>query len=214
MTSLKCKECGLVNPFNVLECKRCGSTLIDEVNPNALQGTDQKAGEKKNEQPGIWMAKTLVPAGCCICGNGDDVKIRIVERTYMPNWVWLFLPFGFLPALIIGSAVQVKHSLSLPICSKCTQRRSRASSVSFLSLLVSTILILAAIGVGLAFKSWLAFLGMCGLIVAIAYLAGKYEESVNPRYTQFTKKRVEIDVPGWGRVLVLDQASEHVGKRR
>jgi ribosomal protein L40E len=214
MTSLKCKQCGLVNPFNAQECKRCGSTLIDEVNPNAQQGTNQKAGEKKHEQPGIRMARTLVPAVCSICGSNDDVKVQSVERTHIPNWVWLFLPFGFFPARIIGFAVQVKHSLSLPICSKCTQRRSWASAVSFLSLLICTVLIFAAIGVGLALKSWFAFLGICGLIVAIAYLAGKYEESVSPRYTQFTKKRVEIDVPGWGRVLVLDQANEPAGKRR
>ncbi len=71
-----------------------------------------------------------------------------------------------------------------------------------------------AVGLGIFLKSWIVFLVISGFIAAIAYLAGRYDRSVNPRYTQFTKERVEIHVPGRGRVLVLDRANQQADQRR
>lgn len=206
LTNPKCKQCGLVNPFHVSACKRCGASLIAEEDRNAPLGTDPLGGTKVDEPPG--MTEAVVPAVCSICGTNDDVAIRKIKRTYTPNWVWLFLPLGILPAGIIGLAVQVKHSFSLPICSRCNQKRSLAGVVSWLSIIACIFLIFVAIGFGIAFNSFLVFLGVCGLIAATAYFAGRYDRSVNPRYTQFTKQRVEIDVPGRGRVVVWDRAHQ------
>jgi hypothetical protein len=85
--------------------------------------------------------------------------------------------------------------------------------VSWLSIIACIFLIFPAIGLAISLESWLFFLGGCGLIAAIAYLAGRYERSVNPRFIQFTKQRVEIDVPGQGRVLVFDRLNQQVGQR-
>jgi ribosomal protein L40E len=200
MTSSKCKQCGLVNPLNVSVCKRCGSALTGEVASNTPSGNEYEAAAK---QTGIKVPDTLTV--CSICGTNNDVAIRVFKRTYTPNWVWLFLPIGILPAGIIGLAVQVKHTLSLPICSRCNQRRSLSGVVSWLSIIACIFLIFVTIGMGIAFKSWIVFLSGCGLTAAVAYLAGRYERSVNPRFTEFTKQRVEIDVPGQGRLLVLDR---------
>ena len=214
MTSLKCKQCGLVNPFNVAKCKRCGFTLIVGANPAAPQSADQKAGEEIDKQSGIPKAGPPLSAVCSICGKSDGVQVRNLTRTYTPNWVWLFLPLGILPAAVIGLMVQVKHSLSLPICSRCAQRRSWAGAVSWLSIIVCIFLMFFAVGLGIFLKSWIVFLVISGFIATIAYLAGRYDRSVNPRYTQFTKERVEIHVPGRGRILVLDRANQQADQRR
>src|SRR5258708_1786693 len=105
MTSSKCQQCGLVNPSNTPECKRCGFILIGGGTPGTRQDTDRKATDKKDELPGVRMAETLPRAVCSICGTNDGVEIRSLQRTYTPNWVWLFLPFGIIPAGIIGLAV-------------------------------------------------------------------------------------------------------------
>jgi hypothetical protein len=73
------------------------------------------------------------------------------------------------------------------------------------------VLIIFAIVAGLAAKSWLVFLGVAATTVAIAYFAEKYDRSVNPRYIEFTKKRVEIEVPGHGSVVMFDLASQQAG---
>ncbi len=72
-------------------------------------------------------------------------------------------------------------------------------------------LILFAIVAGLATKSWPVFLGVAAITIAIAYFAEKYDRSVNPRYIKFTKKRVEIEVPGHGSVVMFDLASQQAG---
>jgi|GEM_PF-1840927 len=211
MTSSKCAQCGLVNPLNVSVCKRCGFALIGGVTAKTPPGTEQKVPGKKGEHSGIQVTETT-PV-CSICGTNNDVTIRGFQRTYTPNWVWLFLPLGIIPAGIIGLAVQVKHTLSLPLCSRCDQRRSWAGVVSWLSIIACIFLLFPTIGFAIGSKSWLVFLGGCGLIATIAYLAGRYERSVNPRFIQFTKQRVEIDVPGQGRVLVFDRLNQQGGQR-
>ena len=148
---------------------------------------------------------------CFICGKTNDVVVRQVDRTYTPNWVWLLLPVGILPAALVGVLLQVKHELRLPVCRPCSQRRSVARIISWLSTIVCIFLIFVAIGVAAGLESWLVFLGVTGLIVLVAYLAGRYDKKVNPRYTQFTKEQVEIDVPGRGRVVVFDLAGSRPG---
>ena len=206
MRSSKCKQCGLVNPLNVSVCKRCGSPLIGGSTPNTPHGTEQKATAQADEEPGIQ--EDGISHVCSICGTNNDVAIRGFQRTYTPNWVWLFLPLGILPAGIISLIVQVKHTLSLPLCSRCNQRRSLAPVVSWLSIIACIFLLFPTIGFAIGNKSWLVFLGGSGLIATIAYLAGRYDRSVNPRYIQFTKERVEIEVPGRGRLVVFDRANQ------
>ena len=209
--SSKCRQCGLVNPVHVSVCKRCGFPLTAEGIDNTPSETDQKTVAAKDEQPRKQVTETL--AVCSICGTKNNVAIRGFQRTYTPNWVWLFLPLGILPAGILALALQVKHALSLPICAKCNQRHSSAGVVSWLSIIACIFLLFPTIGLAIALKSWLVFLGGCGLIATIAYLAGKYDRSANPRFTQFTKTCVEIDIPGQGRILVFDQGHQQAGQR-
>lgn len=207
MISSKCRQCGLVNPIHVSAYKRCGFSLAAEGSSNTPPEPAQKTVAAKDEQPGIQVIGTAAPTNCSICGTNKDVVVRSFRRTYTPNWVWLFLPFGILPAGILGLALQVKHTLSLPICAKCDQRQSWAGVVSWLAIIACIFLLFPTIGFAIFENSVFVLLGGFGLIAAIAYLAGRYDRKANPRYTQFTKDRVEIDVPGQGKILVFDKTA-------
>lgn len=204
MTSSKCRQCGLVNPIHVSACKRCGFSLTED-GPNTLPEPDQKTFAAKDEQLGGQRMEPETPPVCSICGTNNDVAVRVFQRTHTPSWVWLFLVFGILPAAILALALQVKHNLRLPACAKCGQRNSWTGVVSWFSIIACVFLLFPAVALAVQFKSGLVFLGACGVIATIAYLAGPFERRANPRYTEFTKRRVEIDVPGQGRILVFDQ---------
>ncbi|MFZ0747841.1 MAG: hypothetical protein WAM70_00680 [Pyrinomonadaceae bacterium] len=130
----------------------------------------------------------------------------------MPGWVWFFLPVGILIAGILALALQVKHTLSLPVCAKCNQRHSWTGVVSWLSIIACIFLLFMMIGLAVALNSGFVFLGGFGVIATVAYLAGRYDRKANPRYTQFTKTRVEIDVPGQGRIVVFDAPMGWLGR--
>jgi ribosomal protein L40E len=207
MTSSKCRQCGLVNPIHVSACKRCGFSLTADGTPNTPPEAVQKTVAAQDEQPGVQSFQTAPPAVCSICGTNNDVAVRSFQRTHTPGWVWLFLPVGILIAGILAFALQVKHNLKLPVCTKCNQRHSWTGVVSWLSIIACIFLLFPVVGLAIQFQSGFVFLAGCGVIATIAYLAGWYDRKANPRYTQFTKARVEIDVPGQGRILVFDQTA-------
>ena len=207
MTSSKCRQCGLVNPIHVSACKRCEFPLTAEGIANLPSATDQKTSALQAEQSGMLNVATAPPAFCSICGTNNDVAVRSFQRTHTPGWVWLFLIFGILPAGILALALQVKHRLWLPSCAKCNQRNSWTGVVSWLSIIVCIFLLFPMIALAVQFNSGWVFLGGFAVIAAIAYVAGRFDRKANPRYTQFTKARVEIDVPGQGRILVFDQTA-------
>ena len=206
MTSSKCKQCGLVNPIHVSACKRCGFSLTGDTSTPAPEAV-QKTVAAQDEQPGVQSFQTAPPAVCSVCGTNDGVEPRIIQRTHTPGWVWLFLPVGILIAGILALALQVKHNFWLPFCMKCYRRHSWAGVVSWLSIIVCIFLLFPMFALAVALNSGWVFLGGFVTIAAIAYLAGRFDRKVNPRYTQFTKSRVEIDVPGQGRILVLDHTA-------
>src|SRR6185295_13992385 len=106
MSTLKCKGCGLVNPFNATHCKRCGASLIAaedrEAAPAVTQLTEESEVNKEPEPVTAWgCIQTLIVL--IIAGS-----ITGYLGTYMIEW----LPSGlysirlliviFLPAAIVG----------------------------------------------------------------------------------------------------------------
>jgi ribosomal protein L40E len=196
MAKNKCPQCGLVNWVDAEVCKRCKSSLLQ------TNETHDGAAEVGPTEQGALLSV------CGICGTANDLKTRNITRTHTPNWVWLFLPLGALPAGILGLLLQVKHNFSLPLCRKCMSRHGLAGLVSWGSIVVCVFIFFIAVAVAMETKSWLAFLGVMAIAAIIAAFAGWFDKKANPRYVAFTKKRVEIDVPGKGRVVVIEKRSQ------
>jgi ribosomal protein L40E len=193
MASIKCPRCGLVNWIDSEVCKRCKSPLVQI---KQTPGTHSTTGSK---EPGAALSV------CGVCGDANDLATRNITRTLTPHWVWLFLPLGILPAGILGLVLQVKHSFSLPLCRKCTARRGWAGVISWASIVVCVFVIIIAIGVGLQTRSWVTFVGLMAIAATVAFFSGWFDKKANPRYVTFTRDLVEIDVPGKGRLLVVDK---------
>lgn len=104
MSTLKCKGCGLVNPFNATHCKRCGASLI-AAEEAATQLTEESDVKKESEPVTAW--------GCI---QGLIVLIIAGSITgYLGTYLLDWLPSGlypirlliliFLPAAVVGVAV-------------------------------------------------------------------------------------------------------------
>ena len=105
MSTLKCKGCGLVNPFNTTDCKRCGATLIAAEAPAVTEPAEATEVKKEPEPVTAWgCIQTLIVL--IIAGS-----ITGYLGTYMLGW----LPSGlysvtlliliFIPPAIVGLAV-------------------------------------------------------------------------------------------------------------
>jgi len=138
-----------------------------------------------------------------VCAGGGPLGSVAIKKVFIPIWVWLLLPFGVLPAALVSLAVQTKHHFTVQLCQRCSRRRQWAGVVHWLALLTCLTLFFVAIWVGVMNRSWLAFLIGIGVMVAVAAAASKFDQSVNPRYSKFSGTRVEIEVPGHGRYVVI-----------
>jgi hypothetical protein len=143
-----------------------------------------------------------IPAVCAVCARADGLEAITIKKVATPTWVWLFLPFGVLPAALIALAVQTKHTLSLRFCSLCKRRRQWATAVHWLAAFSCIALLFVAVGIGLSTQSWLAFLAIMSITVGIAIASSKFDTSVNPRFTVFSAKCVEVEFPGHGRFVI------------
>lgn len=101
MSTLKCKGCGLVNPFNATDCKRCGASLI----ATPTQPTEESEVKKEPEPVTVW--------GCI-----QTLIVLIIAGSitgYLGTYLWGWLPSGlysvtlliliFIPPAIVGLAV-------------------------------------------------------------------------------------------------------------
>jgi len=144
-----------------------------------------------------------LPEACVICGGSDSLEAQAITRVFTPGWVWFFLPLGVLPAGLLALAVQIKHQFSMLVCRSCRARRVWASAVHWVAILSCLVLIFVAIIVGLLNQSWLAFLGVLALAGVIAFASGRFDDRTNPRYSVFTREKVELEIPGRGRFVVF-----------
>ena len=116
--------------------------------------------------------------------------------------MWPLLPLGLIVAAIAALVVQVKHTFDITVCVRCRARRRYGQVVSWLSLVVSIVLLFAAVVLGVAAKSWLVFLGLITVVVSIAYAAGRYDDSLLPTFVEFSKTAIVIDIPTKGPVAI------------
>jgi cell division protein FtsW (lipid II flippase) len=100
-------------------------------------------------------------------------------------------------------AMQVKHTFVLYLCPRCRRRRVLAKPVSGWATVVCIVLLFVSIIAGVLTESWLVFLLVIAVTVVVAIAAGKYDETTWPKYPVYTKKEVEIEIPGKGRFTLF-----------
>jgi len=105
MANLKCKSCGLVNPQNATDCKRCGASLIAETDPNVTTTVNEGAAEKEGDSGGVWgciQGLILLAIAGTITGY---LGIYIMDWLGPGTYPVIFLIALFIPPAIVGLAV-------------------------------------------------------------------------------------------------------------
>lgn len=154
------------------------------------------------------MAMYCPPKGtgnilCVVCGATDHLGHKLIKANAIPPWVWLLLPVAPIPALLFAARVEIRHEISMLVCDRCRRRQNVASAMSMLVLILCVTTVIVAIALGLSNGSWLQFLALGAVAWAMALGAGAFKRHAFPRYSVLTQQRVEVEVPGKGRVVVL-----------
>lgn len=76
-----------------------------------------------------------LPDICVKCARTDDLVMRPQSFAWYPRWVFLFLFCNVIIFAIVGTIVQKKGKLTLPICSDCQAKWKQGSLIWGLSIL-------------------------------------------------------------------------------
>ena len=89
MSNLKCKSCGLVNPHNTTDCKRCGASLIVADDPKSPPSEMQD--QKQPEPVTVWgCIQTLIV-----------LTIAGPITGYLGYCFWGWFPSGYYSVLLL-----------------------------------------------------------------------------------------------------------------
>jgi membrane-bound metal-dependent hydrolase YbcI (DUF457 family) len=104
-----------------------------------------------------------LPPVCVVSGRSADRVVR-VRFTHTPDWPWLLLPFGVLPALIALMFTSQRLDGALPLHQRAIDDHRRRRRLVVALLVLSLVLLL---GAALTTESALAVAGVVGLVLAI-----------------------------------------------
>ncbi len=89
------------------------------------------------------------------------------------------------------------------VCHSCRRRQTVFTIAYFCTFLFCVVTLIAAGAIGIANNSWLQFVGLTALAGAVITGGSLLKRRAYPRYTVLTVQKVEIEVPGKGRVVIF-----------
>jgi hypothetical protein len=140
---------------------------------------------------------------CVICGAPDRLSEKLIKAVSQPGWMWFLLPVAPVPALLLGARTEIQHQLFMPVCAGCDRRQILASIVGAAGLIASVVVALIAVTLGIANDSWLQAVAILSLAIAVGLAASAFRRRAFPRYSTLTREKVEVEIPGKGRVLIF-----------
>ena len=104
MSTLKCKGCGLVNPYNTAACKRCGASLIAAEAPALTQPAEASEAKKEPEPATVWGCIQILIV--LIIAGSITGYLGIYLMEWLPSGLYsvTLLIIIFLPPAIVGLA--------------------------------------------------------------------------------------------------------------
>ena len=94
--------------------------------------------------PRLALAEADLPAVCVRTGQPADARLRIKQRA-TPGWVWLLLPFGFLPFLVANIFAGETVIGMVPVNRSVIERQRRVRRVAALLMPTAIALVLAGV---------------------------------------------------------------------
>jgi hypothetical protein len=119
-----------------------------------------------------------LPGMCVKCGRHDSLMPRHQQFSWFPQWTYLLLLGGLLPAALVQMMLTKKAPFVLPVCAWCNSRWTAGRVLYVLSVLLPIVIGIATLFVAAAqMSSTLAILGgvillpgMIVSVVAVQYL--------------------------------------------
>ena len=201
MTSIKCRNCGLVNFSTEPSCKRCKTPLpgngsqpfqsFENPPPPPVFGHDPL--EAHDPPPQSYP--------CMKCGNRQNVTVRNFVKVYYSPVAFLGIPLGLLTYFILKWLLSTKHDLTGPFCASCWTRFQNAESYRIVNTLLFFPLLIAGIVFAFAVDSeWIllaAIFAPLFVLTGVHYFLNSY----GPKYKRVSSKEVVIDAPSVGEVV-------------
>ena len=202
MTSLKCRNCGLVNFSTEVSCKRCRTPLPGD-------GTQQFQSFHNPPPPPVFDGDTVekydsTPSQsfpCIKCGNRQNISVQNFVKVYYSPVAFLGIPLGILTYFILKWLLSTKHDLAGPFCALCWARFQNAESYRTVNTLLFFPLLIA--GIVFAFYVDNVLVLLAALLVPLFVLTGVgyFLNTYGPKYKRVNSREVVIDAPHVGEIL-------------
>ena len=199
MTSVKCRECGLVNFSTAPNCKRCKLPL-----PADGGSVEQFQSFQSPPPPPVFHGGNLVrehasssaqSPPCIKCGNRSSIAMREFKKDYNSPVALLGIFLGVIPALLLALLLRKRHQITAPFCENCWLRFKHADTfraLMLLSVIPAIILVIAL--TAYAGSITVMLIGFIGVLIAYSLLS-RHIKSISPKFKKVTAKEVVIEAP-------------------
>jgi hypothetical protein len=111
----------------------------------------------------VTVAKTYAfPPLCVKCAAPGELRGRLQAFAWFPQWTYLLVFLGLLPAVIVQTILTKRAKLNLPLCPSCSSRWTTARVLRSLAFVLPIV-----VGLGLAFAG---IADNSGLITLLGFL--------------------------------------------
>jgi hypothetical protein len=138
-----------------------------------------------------------------VCGSTFHLDRKSIKAVSIPPWFWFLLPVAPVAALRFAARSEIQHRIDMLVCHDCHRRQKVATAAYFFTFVLCVVIMIGAVAIGLVNKSWLQFVSLSTLAGALITGGTWIRHRAYPRYTVLTQHKVEIEVPGKGRVIVF-----------
>lgn len=193
MTSIRCKNCNLVNFSTEMQCKRCSQPLNGYS--NIAEQRQYQADFEQDYQP-----QSAPQMSCIKCGGRNRVSLQNFRKDYIPPISYIGFFMGILPGLLLVLILKVKHYLSAPFCGECWQNFSRVSGKETLGLLGCLGGFVGGLFALVLFESVFIMLIFFAAGLALLIRGQLYKSKHSPKYKKIDSKEIIIRDPKIGDV--------------
>lgn len=225
MSSIRCKQCNLVNFSTEIQCKRCGQPLNDyapftdersyQENPEQNYQPQQYSNQNQPTQYQSYQMPPLpsfysndyqpqqqpqMQMSCIKCGNGNNVSLQNFKKEYVPPLAYCALLFGLLPGAIIIALTRVIHRLNAPFCHECWSKFRKVNLIETLTTVGALVGFIVGIILAVAAKSLFVFLFIVVAILVMIIYGQMYRAKNSPKFKKVNRKEIVIKDPRFGDV--------------
>lgn len=223
MSSIRCKQCNLVNFSTEIQCKRCGQPLNDyapftdersyqetpeqNYQPQQYSNQNQPTQYQSYQMPpppsfysNDYQPQQMMQMSCIKCGNGNNVSLQNFKKEYVPPLAYFALVLGLLPGAIIISLIKVTHLVNAPFCHECWGKFRKVNLIETLTTIGALVGFIVAIFIGILAKSLFVFLLFVVAILVMVVYGQRYRVKNSPKFKKVNRKEVVIKDPRFGDV--------------